>query len=286
MFRKVLSVVGCLVGVLPLACTEFEPGTDELAPGDSFAEASSGALTPGVGRDWSCIGDLVQEEAGVARATANAGRLIQSLQVLSLAAGTVPPDVSVRACTVIDVGCAAPVTPDLPLDAQGWVDLPLYEGFDGYLEITGPTLVPALMFYQYPLSADSRRDTAPLGLVERALLPMLTAAIGTPQDPMLGLLTLRAFDCKGDEAPGVQVSIDKPGVGWYFVSGLPSAAPTETEGSGLGGFLNVPSGITVAQFALTSREREIALPKALVSRPGWMTSLRLIPGLRPASITQ
>jgi hypothetical protein len=230
------------------------------------------------GRDWSCIGPL-RPASTVTRPTANAARLVQSLQLLSLASGAVPLGVSVRACAQRDVDCANPVTPSVPVDAQGWVDMPLYDGFDGYLEITGPTITSTMLFYQDALSTESRRDTTPLGLVEKALLPMLTAAIGTQQDTARGIVYLRAFDCKGDPALGVKYSVDKPAVPFYFVAGLPSSAVVETEGSGLGGFLNVAEGITVVSMRLSSAEKEIALPKSLLVRPDWMTGLRLIPAL-------
>jgi hypothetical protein len=136
-----------------------------------------------------------------------------------------------------------------------------------------------MLFYQDALSTASRRDTTPLGLVEKALLPMLTAAIGIQQDPARGIVYLRAFDCQGDPAPGVKYSVDKPGVPFYFVAGLPSAAVSETESSGLGGFLNVGEGVTVVNLRLSSAEKEIASPKSLLVRPDWMTGLRLIPSL-------
>jgi hypothetical protein len=274
MLRKILSPIG-----LALACTPFEPASDELPEQPGFVDMRTGSLMAAAGRDWSCIRQL-QPDSTVTRSTANAARLVQSLQVLSLAAGTVPVATNVRACAQRDVNCTAPLTANIPLDAQGWVDLPLFDGFDGYLEITGPQIVSTLLFYQDPLSAESRRDTTPLGVVETALLPMLTAAIGTPQDPALGLVYLRAFDCNNDPALGVKYTIDKPSVPWYFVAGLPSSAVTETEGSGLGGFINVPLGITVVDAALSNGERDIALPKTLLVRPNWMTGLRLIPALR------
>lgn len=283
MFWKILSFAG-----LALACTPFEPGTDELA--ELNAGNMNGANTGGgntavsslraeMGRDWSCIGPLSTAQS-VVRSNSDAARLIQSLQLLSLAAGTAPIG-SVRACAQRDVNCTNPVTPSVPIDAQGWVDMPLYDGFDGYLEITGPDIVSTLLFYQDALSTDSRRDTTPLGVVEKELLPMLTGAIGAVQDPQLGLVYLRAFDCKNDAALGVHYSIDKASVPFYFVSGLPSSAVTETEGSGLGGFINVASGIAVVNIALSDASKPIALPKTLLVRPNWMTGLRIIPGLRP-----
>lgn len=288
MFRKILSLAGLLPVALELACTPFEPGTDELPDPNSASTSTTDtavdSLTAQMGRDWSCVGPLSTAQS-VVRSNANAARLVQSLQLLSLAAGTAPVG-SVRACTQRDINCTNPVTPSVPIDAQGWVDMPLYDGFDGYLEITGPDIVSTLLFYQDVLSPASRRDTTPLGVVEKQLLPMLTAAIGTQQDPQLGLVYMRAFDCNNDPALGVRYSIDKSGVPFYFVSGLPSGAVTETEGSGLGGFLNVASGIAVLNASLSSGAKPIALPKTVLVRPNWMTGLRIIPSLRPPDEAQ
>lgn len=271
MFWKVLS----LAAISALACTEFEPGTDELTEGADFVDSRTGALMPAPGRDWSCVGPL-RSTPMVAQDNNGATRLVRSLQVLSLVRGTVPEGASVRACQQRDLDCATPVTASLALDADGWVDIPLYDGFDGYLEVTSPATLPMMLFYQEPLLGTSRTDAEPLGLVEIPVLAQLTAGIGTPQEANLGLLVLRAFDCKGDAAPGVKFSVDKPSVPFYFVSGLPSGMQTETEGSGLGGFINVPTGITVVDAVLSSGEVDFTQPRTLFVRPGWMTALRWI----------
>jgi hypothetical protein len=294
MFRKILSLAGLAPAALALACTPFEPGTDEQpdpnagtmnAAGTSTTNLEIDALAAEPGHDWSCIGALSAPPM-VTRSNANAARLVQSLQILSLAKGTVPAGVTVRACAQRDLQCTNPVSPTVSLDAQGWADLSLYDGFDGYLEIQGPEIVPTILFYQDALSIESRRDTTPLGVVERALLPMLTSAIGAQQDPQLGLVYLRAFDCKNDPAIGVRYSIDRASVPFYFVAGLPSSAVTETESSGLGGFINVASGIAVVNAALSNGTKPIALPKTLLVRADWMTGLRIIPALRPPDEAQ
>lgn len=271
MFRTVLS----FVALAALACTEFEPGTDELAEGEGFTDAPTGALMPAVGRDWSCLREL-RAESMVVRDNTNAARLVQSVQVLTLREGTVPPQSVVRACAQRDLTCDNPLTASLPVDAQGWVDMPLFDGFDGYLEVTSPSTVPMMLFYQEPLRGTSRTDGEPLAQLEVPVLAQLSAALGAPQESTLGLLILRAFDCNGDGAPGVRFTVDKPAVPYYFVAGLPSSMATETDGSGLGGFLNVPIGITVVDGSLSSGEADFTLPRTLFTRPGWMTALRWI----------
>ena len=139
MFRTVLSVLA----LAALACTEFEPGTDELtAGGEGPTDTSSGALTPAVGRDWTCLGEL-RADPMIARDNTNPARLVQSVQVLTLREGRVPPETVVRACAQRDLACDSPLTAQLPVDAQGWVDMPLFDGFDGYLEVTSPSTVPS-----------------------------------------------------------------------------------------------------------------------------------------------
>lgn len=277
MFRTVLRTCAscCLIGIAALACTEFEPGTDELTENGGVADTSAGALMPAVGRDWTCLGEL-RAEPMVARDNINPARLVQSVQVLTLREGLVPPESVVRACAQRDLACDNPLTPSLPVDAQGWVDMPLFDGFDGYLEVTSPSTVPMMLFYQEPLRGTSRIDGEPLAQLEVPVLAQLSAALGSPQQAELGLLILRAFDCNGDGAPGVRFTVDRPGVPYYFVAGLPSSMVTETDGSGLGGFLNVPIGITVVDGALTSGEADFTLPRTLFTRPGWMTALRWI----------
>ena len=281
MFRKILSLAG-LAG-LALACTPFESGADELqdpnATSASNTNTAVDSLTAEKGHDWSCIGSLSSPPM-VARSNANAARLVQSLQILSLVTGAVPNGISVRACAQRDLECSNPVSGSVSLDAQGWADLSLYDGFDGYLEIQGPEIIPTILFYQDALTLESRRDTTPLGVVERQRLPMLTAAIGSQQDPQLGLVYLRAFDCKSEPAVGVRYSIDKPSVPFYFIAGLPTGATTETESSGLGGFINVPTGIVVVNASLSTGAKPIAVPKTLLVRPNWMTGLRILPALR------
>jgi hypothetical protein len=192
----------------------------------------------------------------------------------------------VRACAQRDLECSNPVSPSVPLDAQGWADLSLFDGFDGYLEIQGPEIIPTILFYQDALTLESRRDNTPLGVVERQRLPMLTAAIGSQQDPQLGLVYLRAFDCNDQPAVGVRYSIDKSSVPFYFIAGLPTGATMETESSGLGGFINVPTGIAVVNAALRTGAKPIAVPKTVLVRPNWMTGLRIIPSLRPPDEAQ
>jgi hypothetical protein len=78
-------------------------------------------------------------------------------------------------------------------------------------------------------------------------------------------------------------SIDRAGVPWYFVDGLPSSMAVETGESGLGGFLNVDAGVAV----LTTELRgvgQIGAEQSVLVRPGWITGLRFFPNFVPEQL--
>lgn len=259
--------------LLGVGCTEFESGTDELTPEMVTQQQQPQPL---VGQDWTCLGSVAPPP--MLLATPSGERLVQSVRFVDLATGDVATNISVRACAQRDVDCLEPLTGLLPLDADGWVDVPLFEGFDGFLEITGETVIPTLLFYAAPLSPGTEVDRTPLGLVQREILPALSGATGTQQDPRSGLVVLRSFDCSGDPAPGVSFDIDKAGFPWYFVGGLPSSTATFTAGeSGLGGFINVAPGIAVVNAVLPGSALPIATPRSVLVRGGWMTAMRFVP---------
>lgn len=261
--------------VMASACTPYEPGTDVLR--EDGAE-----LTPGEGEGpadgpWSCVPDSIEptrylgEESG-------SRRLVRSVQLLSLVTSAPIPGISVRACAQRDLECADPITPDLAVSADGWVDVPLYEGFVGYLEVTGDTVMSSALVFTTPVVGADTGSGGAFALVERDVLSTLTGAIGAQQSPTLGLVAVRALDCEERDASGIRYEIDKEGVvPWYFVGGLPSNSVSQTADSSLGGFVNVPPGLSVVSATLTTSQRTIVAPTSVLVRPGWMTIARFIP---------
>jgi hypothetical protein len=254
---------------LLMACTAFEPGTDELLP-----EELTQSLEPG--RDWTCLRDEAAPPPPYLSNPASARRVVQSVQFLNIVTGQAIPGISVRACSQRDVECDEQITAALPVGADGWIDMPLFEGFSGYLEITGESVVPTVLFYPNPITGVDVYAT-PVALVERSVLPALTRELGSPQSGESGLVVLRALDCQGEDALGIQYSIDKSGSPWYFVGGLPTLRVSETAESGIGGFTNVEPGIAVVRATLASSARQVAEPTTVLVRPGWMTALRFVP---------
>jgi hypothetical protein len=259
-----------------LACTPFEPGTDALE--QSLDETVQQGLTPG--RDWSCLVEDPKPQALFVSAD-GAPRLIHSMQLLGIATGVALPGLRVRACALRDIECASPLTEDIAVGLDGWVDVPVYEGFDGYMEVIGEAIIPSMLFYADRLHRGGQAEQEPHGLVEREALPGLSRSIGLAQSEALGLVYGRAFDCQLDDARGVSYSIDRDGSAWYFVDGLPSARVNETADSSLGGFLNVDAGV-VALTAEVRGVRRIGTAESVLVRGGWVTGLRFVPRLAPS----
>jgi hypothetical protein len=194
-----------------------------------------------------------------------------------LVTGRVVPGLSVRACSQCDVECTSPLTEFEPVRSDGWIDVVLYEGFSGFLEIQGDAIVPIVLSYPEPLALGREAYSTPVSALEKAVLTSLSVAGGVQQDPTLGLVALRTLDCQGDGALGVSYEIDRAGAPWYFVAGLPSTAALETADSGLGGFINATPGVAVVSAELEGRGLAIVPPASILVRARWMTGIRFVP---------
>jgi hypothetical protein len=262
-----------------LACTPFEDGADELdvSFGASSTETSRqgmpaeadalGMVRPASpSADWSCLSRPPLEPPPSA---VGATRMVYSLEVVDMLTRRPVADLRARACGLTDLACGQPVTDYLPVRPDGWVDVPLFAGFTGYLEITGPTVLPGVVILSDPLTEDSAPGY-PYFTLSAAALNALGAAVNIPLDPMAGVVSIRTFDCQGRTAPGVTLTKAGPGTGWYFVSGLPSALEERTDPEGWGGFANSPPGLAQVD-ALTAEGISISGVLHLMVRAGWIT---------------
>lgn len=264
----------CLAAAGFLACTPFDDGSDELVQSESSAlsqtnqagASTTTALSSALGQDWSCLGAAAPAPPRRASA-AGAARVVYSLQVLDLA--TLQPSVGtqVRACGLTDLSCERPVAEPIDVGADGWVDVPLFAGFTGYLELTGAGALPGILVLSEPLTRDSTPGY-PYFTLSQAALSALGQAVNIAVDPMLGLVSIRVFDCQGVTALGVQLTKVGPGTPWYFIGGLPSAIEQRTGSEGFGGFANAPPGVAQVN-ALTAEGVSISGELSMMVRPGW-----------------
>jgi hypothetical protein len=257
-----------LSGALTLACTEFAPGSDELP------SSSARGLTPETpGTRWSCLDDggTRATPAVTPVAAGEVPRVVYSFQVVDLSTGQVYPGTQVRACGLADINCQNPVSGYVRSDARGYVDIPLFEDFFGFVEITSPDILPSLLYFTEPLKPQTSLEPFPYGVVSLASIEPLLQLVGVTALPNAGIFAARVFDCEGDTAPGASFSIQSAGVRYYFVGGLPSDDALATDEDGLGGFVNVPAGLAIID-ALDPEGRSITGPQSVVIRNGWLSS--------------
>jgi hypothetical protein len=251
------------------ACTAYEPASDRL-PIEQV-----GSLNPAVtaNSDWSCL-DPDAQAAPTPVAAGPAGRVIYSIQVVDLSTGQIHPDARVRACGFADINCENPVTNWLTVDAEGWVDVPLFRDFLGFFEVMASDTVPYLFYLAEPV----RESTVeyPLGVVAVETLGPLVQLLGVPVEPENSVIAARAFNCDGDTATDVSLSTDGDGVPWYFVDGLPTSMGSGTGADGLAGLANVEPGLVVFDLRAPNG-MSIGGPQSVVVRPNWLSAVYVRP---------
>jgi hypothetical protein len=258
------------------ACTAYEPASDRL-PFEQVGSLNPAVTANGV---WSCL-DPDEPVAPGPVAAGVAGRVVYSLQVVDLTTGQLHPDARVRACGLADINCDDPVTNWLAVDAEGWVDVPLFRDFAGFFEVMASDTVPFLFYLAEPV----RESTVeyPLGVVSVASLGPLVQLLGVPVEPENSVIAARAFNCQGDPATDVSLSTDGGGVPWYFVDGLPTATSSGTGADGLAGLANVEPGLAVFDMKAPNGI-SIGGPQSVVVRQNWLSALFVRPpgGMRTA----
>lgn len=240
------------------ACTELAPGSDRLS---SEVAANLPDAAPPDPR-WACLDE--PEPGGADLLTPSVELTLAIVDSITAAA---PQGLTARPCEKIDVGCAMPLTAATAVGDDGQVHLPVHRGFDGYIEITSPSSVPTMYFLNRGLARDSREQ---LTTISSAALAALAAQGNVALDPALGHLLIRAFDCLGAPASGVELSSNVGGLPFAFVDGLPNVGADVTTDSGIGGFVNVPVGLAVLEGRRVTGGRSLGQANVVV-RGGWFT---------------
>jgi hypothetical protein len=240
-------------------CSDYKPGTDVRA------------LTTS---DWSCLKDT-SEPPKTPGSPGNA--VIYSLRLVDLATDAPYPDVPVTACGLTDLDCLSPVADNLHTDADGLVNVRLTENFSGYLEINSDAAVPYL--FHLPDTGLRTQADYPLAMIAIRSFSVLLGAFSLPTDPSLASIGFRAFDCRGVPAGGVSFHSSAGGQAWYFEAGLPSTTRTQTDVSGLGGFIGSTTGVSTLDAQLP--DGRVITTKSVIVREGWMTAGYLRPNVDP-----
>jgi hypothetical protein len=107
-----------------------------------------------------------------------------------------------------------------------------------------PTFAPAMLFFNPAIRASAHRPI-PLPLIPTSGVLTLTQAAGGEVDPSTGNVFVTAQDCDGKPAAGVRYSMMQHSTDstlLYVSAGVISDTASETDDSGIGGFLGVTAG--------------------------------------------
>lgn len=222
---------------------------------------------------WACLGK-------VAWPIGTSSKVTLAVPVLDVMTSAFPENLQVRACSKLDVACASPLSATVDLSSTpGHLKVSLDAGFDGYLELTSPTITPALFFVVRPVWQDTTL-TAILPVVSRQGFEGIAQAIGTTLDlTAMGHVYALASDCTDSPAAGVRFEIDKENAqtaAYYMINRTPVSSTPATDSSGSGGFLNLPTGFLKLTGYVSTTGARIG-EVGFVVRAGAVSYPRVIP---------
>lgn len=268
------SSAGCFA-LYPVGDDQCTTDADCTARGSAFAgtvcadhvcvakAADAGASTG----PWACLGDVAWPSQGAATVTL-------SVRVIDVLAAAPPKGLAIRACAKLDIKCDHPLSAATSVDATGLVKAEVASGFDGYLELTGTEITPALFFVTKPVYGDTAVPGV-VPVVSPAGFDDIAKAIGTTLEPANGHVYALASDCADVSASGVRLEVDKKTAataGYYMINNVPVGTAAATDAAGSGGFLNLPVGFVklsafVAATGARVGESSVVIRKGTVSYP-------------------
>jgi hypothetical protein len=269
-----LGAVPLMLGAV-LGCTEFAAGTDELPP----SQTGIGAVTGDV---WGC---LAANSSSPPVLSDRNRPLVYRGAWIDIGTRAAPPNLRARACGITDPLCSEPLTPFVAADASGVVQLPLFHGFAGYLELLSDVTVPTVAFFPSTLTANTStvfQEPVPRTLVQPGALVGLADVNGIEIEPTAGYVVMFSLDCSGRLTENVEFSLNNQDVAvrYYFANNFPSITLETTTPDGIGGFVNVPGGVATVSATLASTG-ELVRTATLFVRSGWGSSIVLGPYANP-----
>jgi hypothetical protein len=142
-----------------------------------------------------------------------------------------------------------------------------------------PIYSPVLWFFNPPVIADIEAPI-PLQLYPSASLPLVLDAAGGSLQPGTGSVFMSIVDCDGKPASGVSLQIAEyadVADALYFDSGVLSNTATETDASGVAGFIHIPPGFV--EITGVNREGVPVAKVGVQASPTFVTYTVLAPNL-------
>jgi hypothetical protein len=267
-FLGVFELAGCSV-LVDANRPQCSTNADCTARGAAFADTvcNASGLCEG-NSQWSCDAVLFGDAPGY-QATLHLEEIVDSAPVVGVAA---------QLCRRLDVSCDNPVISSKS-DSDGLVVMQIEAGFDGYVQLTdSKQITPSMYFLTPPTTGDldvSVRLTNPL-----VAAGIVASAGGSAWLPDRGIILLNAFDCQGNPAADISYSIDSALTSdtfiFYLVNALPTTSVMETDYTGYGGLVNMPSGVTTISAVLAPSGRQVSKLSVLV-RAGYVSYSSVTP---------
>jgi len=262
---------------------------------------------------WRCLGSV---EAPAKPTEPTATVRVRMCNFIDQCATTVT-GLTAKLCAKADVGCLEPIAANVR-EEKGELRLEVpTTGFDGYLSVAAPlkrctefgassnalcslatqlqgcvlsdptsagclipTYAPAMLFFNPPIVADSV-EPIELPLVPSSGFDSMLKASGVVPNITGGNMLLNVRDCDGKPATGVTFSFspgESKGTQLYLASGLPSTAASQTDSSGVGGFMGVLAGLGLFVEVSAHNSDGVLIGKMGVqAAPGTVTYGTIVP---------
>ncbi len=253
------SGVCLLAGVVAwgsLGCSGLARGDDTLDP------------------RWGCLGEpSVQAQSLLVQAQSSA---VVKLRFRDLFQQSSLGGVGVDACLSSDSACASPIAAGLVASEDGTLDIPLYRGFEGYLELEAEGIISTLYFLP-PLAGNL--DLGEVGLIREVNLRTFNENFNAGIDFDKGHLVLTTRDCNGNPVEGMHLSTNAGGKPFVMDGGLPSFVDPITGPPGAGGFLNLEVGgaYVTGEVVGAEQQRWLVADGNYSIRGAWATMARIGP---------
>jgi hypothetical protein len=272
---------GCdlAVGVDPSAYIErtdagglVQSFVDTFATGCRTACASGGY--------WECLGHVSFPFLQVATSDFH-------FWTFDYASGAGVPGANVKACALGDPLCTSSALPSTNTDSTGHVQMTLpVGGISGtaqgmglgfWLEVTAPGYVTNYTFWNFALAQPALYTYGEL--VSPAAYAQYASNTGVTQDPERGYLNVVAYDCTGQFASDVRVSVE-PSDDRTVSTTLSAVVTNVTDNQGVLTFFNVPAGnVTITTTALAAH-RTAGQASVLVAK-GTASTVSVFPSPMP-----
>ncbi len=273
--------LAALVGVLLTAsCSLIYDTSEEQCATNADCEArgfvgatcaSNVCHQPAVASEWSCLGKVQWPSTGD-------GPFTLRVMVIDVLTTKPPENLEVVLCPRLDTECANPSPSNAQTTADGYLEVTVNAGFDGYLQMTAPTITTALFFPTKPVFEDTVVPGV-LPVVSGQGFEQIATAIGTSLDPAMGHTFFLAANCDDSPAAGVRMeSSDQTAntKSYYMINNAPVGSATSTDGAGNGGFLNLEPKFTRFTGYVAGTGAKIG-EASFVVRAGAVTYPRILP---------